>query len=636
MLYIPQTRSDTEALNTGADRKAIRRVAHGIYTDEFDRSLESIVGEHFLAILGASYPDWYVSHSTAATLQPTQGVVFISGHGKRTPLKLPGLTIKRLRALPHPETVTLRLRTLVAPRISAEGTPASVQVSSPLQTVFEVLARDARQPERGLPEEAVRTLIGNLPSADWERASAFAARNKLANAYERYVRVQESLARAGTTPLPRGESLDLFFYHWRVGRLEALVHGEFRFTYDPAWNIELSGLPRSRIPAYEGRELPPFLDNLLPEGWAEAQLRATHKISREDSYAILKTTQKYLSNLTLRPQDFDASTLVLDTIEDPLERLTTDSAAVLDVSETIGKDPDTTELWLELRRRGATRLSGIQPKLPVHLDMLSSGVRLGLGDLHHSTTHILKFASREYPQLVENEWAMMELARRVALPVPAVRRVQFQEGSLLQSPALLVERFDLPTSLDVDELLLVEDLASVLGIRREDKYDPSHEQVLTALVGMALSPADLKLHFDHVLYSWLIGNGDLHAKNISVARSIQPGRLGRPPVQTGTRYAPLYDLVATRLVIPGDGFALTLNGRQNNLRTEDFAVLARRFGWSRAEALDRAKDLGDRIRTNIADVAVASGLTKERQTKLIRMVEGNIDAMFHPKGKRRS
>jgi len=635
MLYIPETRADTEALNTAADREAIRRLAHGIYTDEFDRSLESIVGENFLAILGKSYPAWYVSHSTAATQQPVHGTAFMSGRGTRSPLKLPGLTVKRLRALPYPETITLRLQTLVAPRIRAEATPATVQLSSPLQTVFEVLSHDARQPGRSLPEESIRTLIGNLASADLERALAFATRNQLTSEYDRFARLQESLTQAGGAALPRGENVDLFFYNWRVGRLDALAHGEFRFTYHQAWSIDLSGLPRGGGLAYEGRELPPFLDNLLPEGWAEARLRATHKIAREDSYAVLKTTQKYLSNLTLRPPDFDDSVLVLDTIEAPLERLATDPVAVLDVAETIGKDPDTTELWLELRERGATRLSGVQPKLPVHLDVLSTGLRLGLGDLTHSTTHILKFASRDYPQLVENEWAMMELAKRVGLPVPTVRKVRFAEGSLLQSPGLLVERFDLPSSLDADQLLLVEDLASVLGIRREKKYDPSHEQVLTALIRMGLPVADLKLHFDHVLFSWLIGNGDLHTKNISVAREIQPGRLGSPPRQTGIRYAPLYDLVATRLVLSKDPFALTLNGRQNNLRTDDFTVLARRFGWNRVEALERAKDLSDRVRANIGDVALVSGLTKERQARLVELVETNIDSLFGPKGKRR-
>jgi serine/threonine protein kinase HipA of HipAB toxin-antitoxin module len=33
---------------------------------------------------------------------------------------------------------------------------------------------------------------------------------------------------------------------------------------------------------------------------------------------------------------------------------------------------------------------------------------------------------------------------------------------------------------------------------------------------------------DHVIFSWIVGNGDLHAKNIAILRSIEPGILGNP------------------------------------------------------------------------------------------------------------
>jgi len=71
-------------------------------------------------------------------------------------------------------------------------------------------------------------------------------------------------------------------------------------------------------------------------------------------------------------------------------------------------------------------------------------------------------------------------------------------------------------------------------------------------------------------------NGDLHAKNIAVLHDIRPGRLGSEPGYEGARYAPLYDLLNTRVVLRDDLFALPLDGKQNGLRRKDLALLARR------------------------------------------------------------
>ena len=89
----------------------------------------------------------------------------------------------------------------------------------------------------------------------------------------------------------------------------------------------------------------------------------------------------------------------------------------------------------------------------------------------------------------------------------------------------------------------------------------------------------------------------LSRKNIAVLRSIEPGSLGNQPRKAETRYSPLYDLVNTDLAIPGDLFALPVNGKQNNLRANDFAALARVWAWTRAESRERVGSLASKIRT---------------------------------------
>jgi serine/threonine-protein kinase HipA len=135
---------------------------------------------------------------------------------------------------------------------------------------------------------------------------------------------------------------------------------------------------------------------------------------------------------------------------------------------------------------------------------------------------------------------------------------------------------------------------------------------------------DLLTHFDHVAYSWIIGNGDLHAKNIAVLHLVRPGRLGSPPSPTGVRYAPLYDLVCTKLVLSGDDFALTLNGKRNKIRIADFRSLGQRIGMSRSGVSSRLEDLARRVRGHIAETVRVSEMTRELQDRLLGIVERNI------------
>ena len=634
MLFIPQTARESRALNKAHQRGTVLRVARGIYADDFDKPPTEIVGEQLLAILGTAYPHWYVSHSTAALHKAVSGVAFLSGPKRtRTSIELPGVEVKRLPALPHPETVVLRLEQRIARGLSAEPYEAEVQVSSPLQTVFEVLNRDARQPERTLDDDVVRKLIGELSETDRLRAESFARRNGIEREFDRF----EWLCRPSPHAVPRGsDGLDVYFYHYEVGRLEALPHREFRFSYHPEWNIELSGLPLRREgpgaegpategPAYEGGALPAFFENLLPEGWSEEKLKAVHKIDREDTFALLRTTPKYLSNLTLRPAGFSAARIVLDYLETELGKVSIDPAEVISVVEMIGEDPDTRQLWEGLHERGATRLSGVQPKLPVHLEEINGRLEVGLGGLGNTTTHILKLASPIYPELVENEWATMELARRIGLPVAAVRRVRFQEGSKLTGPGLLIERFDLPKSLeDLTPIPLLEDAASLLGLSRIEKYQTSLEKVASMLLGVGLDAEGMGQFVDHVSFSWLVGNGDLHAKNLSILHEIQPDQFGRPPSVVGVRYSPLYDLINTRAFLSGDLFALSLNGKRNNLRLRDFASLADRCGLSRAVIRERVIDVADRMSHHVDDVLEITSLSNEKAESYRRVVEENV------------
>jgi serine/threonine-protein kinase HipA len=629
MLLIPSSTREADALQAAARRSRVRRLARGVYTDDLDSPAAAIVQRDLLALLGALYPDCYLSHSTAALLHAYEGHAFVSGASTRRRLKLPGVTVHRLGSMPAPETRILELDTLVATALSGDPRPARVLVSTPLQTVFELLSRDARQPHRTLPEENIRGLIEGLSSSDRLRARRFAARNEMSTEYEKFETLARDLAAARAVSTARPGGLDLCFYDWRVGRLEELSGGEYRFTYDEEWKTPLTThLPlRDDAPAYEGPGLPPFLDNLLPEGWAESRLRAVHHIARNDAFGLLKTTPKYLSNLTMRADDFDAGALRYDRLDVRLRDIAPDPVERLPVQETIGEAPDARSLWLELKRRGATRLSGVQRKLPVRLERAGFGrdrCSLTLAGVSRSGSHILKFMAPDDPGLVQNEWATMELARRVALTVAAVRQVSFQPDSAFPTPGLLVERFDVPEEREPAQIVLLEDAASLLGLRREDKYRTSMERIQDAIAEAGADRSQLLEFVALAAFSWLVGNGDLHAKNVSILRAYRPGTLGAGPEPTGVRLSPAYDLVNTAVLIPGDLFAVPVNGRENNLRRRDFHALATRPGLAAAEVDARIDEVVRGLRVHLDPVLAASGLPDDAMDAYREVVNSRI------------
>ncbi len=147
------------------------------------------------------------------------------------------------------------------------------------------------------------------------------------------------------------------------------------------------------------------------------------------------------------------------------------------------------------------------------------------------------------------------------------------------------------------------------------------------LLGVGLDAEGMGQFVDHVSFSWLVGNGDLHAKNLSVLHQIQPGRFGSPPSAVGVRYSPLYDLVNTRVLLPGDLFALPLNGKEANLRLGDFQKLAARWGLSREVVRERVADLADRMLAHVDDVLESSSLSHEVAESYRRIVVDNVKGL---------
>ncbi len=632
-IFIGHSTNANRALRVAATRGRVRQLARRIYSSDFDRDPEIQIRENLLGILGRLLPDWHLSYISAVTLAPVGGLVFVSGPvSNYRRITLPGVTVVRQKDMRYPEIAWIEAPTLIGTTLENDPEVVRVGLSSPLQAVFECLRPARRYKEKQLPNTKLVELARDLSVADRTRAESFATRNELKTELARFTSLLEAADAGDALSIRRPNRLQAFFYGWKIGSLTALGTREFRFEYAADWDVELSRelpLNSDQRASYEGPRLPSFFENLLPEGWTESWLSAAHKIARDDVFGMLTTTSKYLSNITLRSPEFTPSELVFDTHSALLKDVAPRRDVVLRVGDEISEDPESRDLWMALRNQGGVRLSGIQPKLPISMVIKRGRPLLRLGGVRTACGHILKLESAVYPNLIENEWATMDLARRIGMTTPDFRLVEFESRSRLRGRGLLIERFDIPK--EESPLAIVEDVCSRMLLQRSEKYTVSLERVTSALQDAGL-PAEanntgLWGFFRHVLFSWIIGNGDLHTKNISIVRWMNPGQLGSSPTSQGVEYSPVYDLLNTRLPLPGDQFALTINGRRDRLRIRDLEVLATRWGGGTDQVRDVAGTMVESVFDQLDDVLEASLMHDSERDRYRRVVEENVSQL---------
>lgn len=215
-------------------------------------------------------------------------------------------------------------------------------------------------------------------------------------------------------------------------------------------------------------------------------------------------------------------------------------------------------------------VTGVQKKLSLHLSN-DDIPRLTL--VNYPTGYILKPQTEEYKALPEMEYLVMRMAQ-----VSGIKTVPF---ALLRMPsqdnafAYITKRIDRANG----QVLAMEDFCQLDGRLTEDKYRGSYERcgkiVSKYSVNAGLDLAEL---FIRVVFSFAIGNSDMHLKNFSLIESGEGNSI--------YALSDAYDMLSTNVVIPTDKeqLALTINGKKQNIRRKDFLILAETIGITEKSA----------------------------------------------------
>ncbi|WP_225136116.1 type II toxin-antitoxin system HipA family toxin [Bradyrhizobium yuanmingense] len=191
--------------------------------------------------------------------------------------------------------------------------------------------------------------------------------------------------------------------------------------------------------------------------------------------------------------------------------------------------------WRLPRDTGQFSLAGAQPKTALVLKDNKWGIPSG----RIPTAHILKPPTGHFDGHAENEHICLQLARELGLPAAETKVMRFE-----QEIAIVVERYDRQVSGNDIIRVHQEDICQAMGIPPTRKYQneggPTPADVVELLRTYSTDrEADLETFVSALIFNWLIGGSDAHAKNYSLL--LASGAL--------VRLAPLYDIAS---ILPYD------------------------------------------------------------------------------------
>jgi serine/threonine-protein kinase HipA len=219
----------------------------------------------------------------------------------------------------------------------------------------------------------------------------------------------------------------------------------------------------------------------------------------------------------------------------------------------------------EMARRLVIRsvaVTGVQPKLSLDLEKVDARTsRLTVVGLWGG--FIMKPPTDSFEALPENEDLTMKLADLLGIKTASHTLIRLQSGEL----AYLTKRFDRQGNRKIH----TEDLCQLTETLTEHKYRGSIEKVGKTIRHYTTNKGlDALALFELVVFCFITGNADMHLKNFSLIR-FDNGEVA---------LSPAYDLLSTKLAMPEDveESALTINGKKNRLKREDFDELATKLG----------------------------------------------------------
>jgi serine/threonine-protein kinase HipA len=368
-----------------------------------------------------------------------------------------------------------------------------------------------------------------------------------------FLETGSSFVRVGTLVLSRDRMLSFVFDddYISLGPDRPILSSSFEaFSGEEETIIRMRNSPD----LIGGRQLPPFFDNLLPQGALRELILSGMPPGNHTGLDILEWVGEDLPG------------------------------AVVVRREQGVRKTGVAELPPETLGGIRFSLAGVQMKL----SMLKGDESLTLPAFGTNGNIIAKLPSDKIPHLPEVEFTSMRLAEEVGIDVPFFELVSVEdiEGiprELLKGgpTALAIDRFDRPKP---GKRIHIEDFNQIVGGYDIEKYSKANEaaviKIATKFGGNTAKPFLQAVR--RVAVNILLGNTDAHLKNWS---------LWYPEPSVG-QLSPAYDIVAYSVYDRSDTMALSFYGTKNSrlIESDRFAKAARFVGMAEARVKKEVKN----------------------------------------------
>jgi hypothetical protein len=369
-------------------------------------------------------------------------------------------------------------------------------------------------------------------------------------------------------------------------------------------------------------EIPAFFENLLPE---------TDVIESNRLAGFLEDERDLMGDISIRKKDSlkpPNTSYLREKLMDNLDKDSVFTGELKNIGILNGDYAQKAELLEETEQ---VRMSGFASKIPVLLSKINNKATIQPCLNGDSFTHIFKIPNNvKLAKLQLCEWFGMSIAREAGVTVPSfglvinngsnlskdkvpntlniesLSKQMFNFSSILDTyPNYIIERFDL--SHERDHLVSVgEDFASIMNVVASSKYDLEMESIAKILKELSSDwEGDREVLLRHLVVNILVGNNDLHAKNMSLLKTYD----SKTKEMVNCQLSPAYDIVCMEPSLLGlknheathgmylhgkrDFSLATLkNYAKNSLEfTEDAAKII--IGDACSEALKFASKLGE-------------------------------------------
>lgn len=322
------------------------------------------------------------------------------------------------------------------------------------------------------------------------------------------------------------ETLNVFLLGKLAGILES-EKGTLSFRYSEDYLQDPSATPLSftfplRKEPFDDQTTTVFFDNLLPPDVVRKRLGKILHLSRHNVFGFLKAIGGDCAGaVSLHPADAETSS------ENPptLRELSNEEA--VEILTQLPKRP------LNLGRDDGFRISGTGAQDKLIACVKDNRILLPL--YGEPSTHIIKPPITEYPNSVFNEFFCMRLAEKIGFSAPSCDIIYFDN-----IPYYCVKRYDRKEVSGKVSRLHQEDFCQLFSVDPEKKYEydggPTIPVCFNLIKRMHIGIAGQIDFIRRIVFNFLIGNGDAHAKNFSVLYR-----------EKTTKLAPVYDLLCTEI-----------------------------------------------------------------------------------------